>query len=470
MPQQPNILLVITDQQRGDCLGAAGHPVLMTPTMDAIGGAGVRFSRAYVTCPSCIAARRSILSGQFPATHGMVGYADGVEWDAPPTLPGVLRDAGYHTMMVGRSMHQHPVRKRYGYDQMITACHMGGTDYDDWLQAHAPLNTAGYYDGGLLHNDWTAKPFHLPETLHHTNWTVDMALDLLRKRDPSCPFFLTVSFLAPHPPLQPPAHYFERYLRTGVPAPVIGDWAQPPAHENLPVDADRIDLSPEAFHSMRAGYYGLINHVDDQLRRLLGHFQRMGWADYANTVILFVSDHGEMLGDHYCFRKSLPYEASAHIPFLLQAPARFGLGTHRVVDAPVCLEDVMPTLLDLAGASLPDTVEGRSLVPLLRGHTDHWRDCLHLEHAPHCHALTDGREKFVWHVETGREQFFDLASDPTECRDLIASPAHQARIDGWRARLITELRDRPEGFTDGHSLLPGRIYTPVLPHARPAPA
>jgi arylsulfatase len=466
MPQQPNILLIITDQQRGDCLSSAGHPVLLTPNMDAIGGAGARFSRAYVTCPSCIAARRSILSGQFPRTHGMVGYADGVEWNAPPTLPGVLRDAGYHTMMVGRSMHQHPVRKRYGYDQMITACHMGGTDYDEWLQAHAPLNTAGYYDGGLLHNDWTAKPFHLPETLHHTNWTVDMALEMLRKRDPSCPFFLTVSFLAPHPPLQPPAHYFERYLRTGVPTPVIGDWARPPAQDNLPVDAGCIDLSPEAFLSMRAGYYGLINHIDDQLRRLLGHFQRMGWGEYDNTVILFVSDHGEMLGDHYRFRKSLPYEASTHVPFLLQAPGRYGLDAGRVVDAPVCLEDIMPTLLDLAGVDIPDTVEGRSLLPLLRGETDHWRDSLHLEHAPNFHALTDGREKFIWHVADGREQFFDLTTDPTECRDCIADPEYHSRITWWRQRLITELRDRPEGFTDGERLIAGQEYRAVLQHAK----
>jgi arylsulfatase A-like enzyme len=343
---------------------------------------------------------------------------------------------------------------------------MGANDYEDWLRAQAPDGGANWYDGGLLHNDWTAKPFHLPEPLHQTNWTVNEALDFLRKRDPACPFFLTVSFLAPHPPLQPPAHYFERYLRTGAPAPAIGDWAQPPAQDGLPVDANHINLGPEAYLSMRAGYYGLINHIDDQLNRMLGHYQRMQGEAFRNTVILFTSDHGEMLGDHHLFRKRLPYEASARIPFLLRAPAACGLPRGQTIDAPVCLEDIMPTLLELAEVPIPETVEGRSLLPLLRGEDVPWRDYLHLEHAPLHQSLTDGREKFIWFVEDGREQFFDLADDPRECRNLIDDPTRQARIAEWRERLVAELRNRPEGFTDGERLIPGRAYGAVLPHAR----
>ena len=101
MPDRPNILFIMTDQQRGDCLSIDGHPYLLTPNMDSIAGAGVRFRKAYTTCPSCVAARRSLLSGQFPATHGIVGYRDGVEWDAPTTLPQALRDAGYQTQWIG---------------------------------------------------------------------------------------------------------------------------------------------------------------------------------------------------------------------------------------------------------------------------------------------------------------------------------------------------------------------------------
>src|SRR5690625_2466162 len=105
---RPNILLIMTDQQRGDCLSLAGHPCLLTPNMDAIGAAGAHFRRAYSTCPVCIPARRSLMSGQHPATNGMVGYKDFQEWNPPATLPGALRDAGYQTGLVWRNMHLHP--------------------------------------------------------------------------------------------------------------------------------------------------------------------------------------------------------------------------------------------------------------------------------------------------------------------------------------------------------------------------
>ena len=199
MDSRPNFLLIMSDQHRGDCLSIERHPVLLTPNMDSIGGAGVRFTRCYSPCPSCIAARRSLLSGQEPATTGMVGYRDGVEWEAPTTLPGALRNAGYQTYLVGRSMHQFPPRKRYGYDEMEVNCHMGASDHDDWLAQAGPQDSGGWFGGGVMHNDWTARPWHLDDHLHFTNWTVTRALRFLQRRDPSCPFFLTVSFIAPLP-------------------------------------------------------------------------------------------------------------------------------------------------------------------------------------------------------------------------------------------------------------------------------
>lgn len=438
----------MTDQQRGDCLGCEGHPALLTPNMDSIAGAGTRFSRAYSTCPVCIPARRSFLSGQFPATHGLLAYREGLEWNPPATLPGELSKAGYQTALVGRNMHQHPLRKRFGFDQMVLQC---GADYETWLAQHAPPGHGGQRGAGITNNDWTARPWHLPENLHYTNWTVTQAEEFLRTRDPSCPYFLVVSFLAPHPPLVPPACYFDRYLRANLPAPVIGDWAVPPG-KNLPVDSARINLTGEALRSMQAGYFGLINHVDDQIRRILNPVEQL--VDN-NTYILFTSDHGEMLGDHYLFRKSLPYEGSARIPFLIRGP---GIPANQVIDQPVCLEDVMPTVLDLAGVKIPKSVDGRSVVPLLNGKSQ-WRPYLHGEHAGTAHFLTDGVEKYIWWPADGREQFFDLRDDPTECRDL----ARTADLKPWRKRLIEKLRGRPEGFTDGKKLIPGRPYAPIIP-------
>ncbi len=460
--ERPNILLIMTDQQRGDCLSAAGHPVLLTPNMDAIGGRGVRFTQAYATCPSCIAARRSLLSGQFPGTHGLSGYQEGVAWHPPATLPGVLRDAGYQTVLVGRSMHQHPARKRFGYEEMVIHSHRdGSSDYLRFLHQNGLTTPDPWHGGGVMHNDWTARSFHMEERFHFTNWVTDEALRFLERRDPSCPFFLTVSYLAPHPPLQPPAFYFERYLRTGVPPPVIGDWARLPASGGIgdDVSADSIRLEGERLLCLRAGYYGLINHVDDQIRRLLNPV--IGIPRLApNTIVVFTSDHGEMLGDHYLFRKQLPYEPAARIPLMIADPRQKGR-RGRLVSEAVCLEDVMPTLLDLAGLSIPSCVEGRSLAPWIRGENPVWdRPWILLEHAPAFVALTDGREKFVWFVQTGREQYFDLTQDPEERHDGVQDTACADRVALWRERLVQALVGRPEGFSDGRRLIPGRPWKP----------
>ena len=472
---RPNILLIMTDQQRGDCLSIEDHPVLQTPQMDALAGAGARCTRAYTTCPSCVPARRSLMSGQHPAHTGMVGYKDGVEWEAPPPLlPQVMRDRGYQTALIGRNMHLHPKRKRYGFEHQHNADSFD-SEYGQWLKRNAPAHKFDYHSVGPTHNDWPARPWPLDEHMHATNYTVTEALRWLDRRDTTAPFFLTVQFIAPHPPLVPPAFYMDRYLRTGVPEPTIGDWAEPPKDDGRGGDPapNKVKLEGEALQSTRAAYYGLINHVDDQMRRLLRPFLGVpGWdaqPDLNNTWIIFTSDHGEMLGDHYGWRKSVPYEPSARIPMIVRGPKNSGIQPGTVVDQPVCLEDVMPTCLDIAGINIPESVDGRSILPLLRGERAEWRDHLHIEHAPKHQTVTDGKEKFVWLVATGEEQFFDLTQDPNETRNRINDPDCAARIDRWRSLLIEKLRDRPEGFTDGDKLIPGVEYTSELGHARRSP-
>jgi len=464
--ERPNILLVMTDQQRGDCLGVEGHPCLQTPNLDELASGGTRFTSAYSTCPVCIPARRSLLSGQYPHRHGMVGYADQCAWDPPGTLPGILRDAGYQTHLAGRSMHQHPPRKRFGYEEMV----LGQEDYSRWLSALLPVDTehdspGPYYSTGVAHNDWTARPWPHPEDLHQTNWTIQQARRFLRRRDPDCPFFLTVSFLAPHPPLIPPPFYFDRYLRATLPDPVIGNWAEPPPG-SFAVNATRVDLQGEALRSCQAGYFGLINHVDDQLHRLLYGIAGLPGFNPENTLVIFCSDHGEMLGDHYRFRKSLPYEGSARIPFLVRLPrSEEGARRGAVSEVPVCLEDILPTCLEAAGLPIPDWVDGCSLLPLLRGEASSvGREWIRIEMggtADAFHALTDGREKYIWFSRSGREQLFDLVRDPREMDDL-ASDAPE-RLDLWRSRLVEQLAQRPEGFVRDGELCPGRAHRKLIP-------
>ncbi len=476
MKKRPNILLIVTDQQRGDCLGITNNE-LLTPNMDNIALEGARFENCYTTCPQCEPARRSLMSGQFPSTHGIFANVGRNEWNEPSTLPSVLKTAGYHTYLVGRSMHTHPFRKRYGFDHMVlglrsdspTGVSSQDTDYGRFLKYNTKYHDcADYFQGGVMHNDWTARPWHLDEALHFTNWTIDQALNFLQDRDPSSPYFLAVTLLAPHPPLTPPSFYLERYLRMDLSKPHIGTWETPPENEGkgIAVDSHRVNLTGEAFKSCKAAYYGLINHIDDQLRRLINPTTGDRAVNVNDTIVIFTSDHGEMLGDHYCWSKRLPYEGSANIPLLIRAPKNIGIKNNNIINEAVCLEDIMPTVLDMAGVKVPDTVEGKSLYPLLRGEKTRLRKYVHIENAPNFHCLTDGMEKYIWFTGSGKEQFFNLREDPNECNDLINEGKAAERVSYWKEILIDELKGRPEGFSDGSDLIAGRDYPALLNRER----
>ena len=177
--QQPHILLITSDQHRGDCLGINGHPVVSAPNLDYLAASGTNFPRAYVEGPSCIAARRTILSGQKPVTHGMVTYRDGVPWEIEHTLPGELGRSGYQTQLVGK-LHMHPPRKRYGFDHMVWAnSPRGENDYTSWLHDSGIEAVAPGIAHGLDSNSWVARPSHLPEELEHTTWCTNEAMRFL---------------------------------------------------------------------------------------------------------------------------------------------------------------------------------------------------------------------------------------------------------------------------------------------------
>lgn len=470
---RPNILLITTDQQRGDCLGLDldGPNCLQTPNLDWIGRSGTHFRRGYAECPSCIPARRSLMTGTAPAANGGVGFR-GAQWDPPHTLAGELSAAGYQTEMIGK-LHLMPARKRYGFDhlQLADATRGADNDYVDWLQQYYHRNDV---DPGMAHgvsaNGWVGRPHHLPEEQMHTFWCIDRALNFLRKRDPTVPFFLNISFIDPHPPLTPPAHYYQRYIERDLPPPVVGDWAPKfdGAQKGLNPNAWEICLDAHDMHCARAAYYGMINFIDDQIGRLIQCTG--GMRDW---FVIFTSDHGEMLGDHNLYRKTWPYEASARVPFLMRAPAKWGYPQESVCQSPVGLQDIMPTLLDVAGIEIPDTCTGKSLLPVMRGETDRVRDCLHGEHSG-CyeykhgnHYITDGQHKYIWYSQTGQEHLFNLQEDPHETRDLARLNEAETLLTPWRNRLIEFLRDRPEGFTDGTKLIAGQPHNALLPDYEP---
>lgn len=471
---QPNILFIMPDQMRGDCLSLDGHPVLTTPNIDAIGVAGTYFRRGYTTCPSCIPARRALLTGQYPATNGLPGFRRSPLHPDTPLLPQCLADAGYVTAIVGRNMHQEPYEAPCGYHIRID----GSTYVDDDayacdLEAAYP-GQGGVKSHGISFNGYTARPWQFGDALHPTTWVSTRARRVIAEHDhAAAPLFLTASYYAPHPPLIPPACYLQRYLDQDLPPLAIGDHAVPPPDggRGLPVDSARCHLTGENQRYAQAAYYALIHHIDDQINWLVSDFRGAALSHRRPWVIIFSSDHGEMLGDHYLFRKCEPFEGSARVPFLIGADPALGLQRGAVCHSPVCLEDIMPTCLEFAGAPIPPGVDGRSLLPILRGQTDRVRDWLHGEHSP-CysqeqafHLLTDGRWKYIWRPLDGRELLFDLIADPGELRDLSTVSTAATTLAHCRARLIATLRDRPEGFVADGALVPGRDYPALLPHA-----
>lgn len=478
MPRQtrPNIILITTDQHRGDCLGIEGHPVLQTPNLDWLARSGTRFRRGYSECPSCIPARRVLMSGQGPAVNGMVGMT-GVEWNPPHTLAGELSRAGYQTQLVGK-LHFLPFRKRYGFEHMeladsarrSTGPSPAPNDYMEWLAENTSVSTV---EPGVAHgvsaNGWVARPNHLPEHLTHTFWCASKAMEFIEKRDPEAPFFLNISFIDPHPPLTPPQIYYDRYMQQDLPGPVVGDWAPEfdGPEKGMDIIGSRVCLDEQMNKQARAGYYGLINHVDDQVGRIVDFLQRSGVLD--NTMILFTSDHGEMLGDHNMYRKTYPYEASARVPFFVRPAKTMECPSDVVSQAPVGLQDVLPTVFDAAGVDIPESVTGRSLLPFMRGESDvAWRDVLHGEHAGHydyeegAHYLTDGHSKYVWFSQTGREHLFDLDEDPNELHDM-SMDSGTGQLEPWRQRLAEELKERPEEFVQDGRLVVGQPHDKLVP-------
>ena len=235
-----------------------------------------------------------------------------------------------------------------------------------------------------------------------------------------------------------------------------GNWEEdfPNTQNGLPVNAWRVDPNTRPIREYRAGYYGCIEQIDHQIGRLIYKLPK-------NTIIIFLSDHGEMLGDHGWIRKRSAYEGSARIPFMIWMPPAYakelGIKQGTVVDTPVEIMDVMPTILDIAGIEIPEGVDGMSLLDVMRGkETDRTYihgECARLETiGTGTQFVTDGHEKYIWYPALGKEQFFDLREDPQELNDLAKTGGHEERIALWRQRLISELEGRPEGFVENGKL------------------
>ncbi len=468
---RPNILLIMADQLRGDCMGADGNKAIRTPHLDRIAAEGVRFRSAYSSTPTCTPARSALLTGLSPWHHGLLGTGPVAE-HYPCEMPQALRDAGYYTMCIGKT-HFTPQRNGHGFHRLLLdeAARADSpefrSDYQAWFLSEAP---ARQYDiTGLDWNGYESKAYALPERLHPTHWTGESAVRFIDTYAQQEPFFLTVSFHRPHSPYDPPERFLRMYENADLPKASVGAWAGKYAPRSD--DSRRPwhgDLGAEQVRQSRQGYYGSVSFVDEEIGRILESLEKRGWLE--DTLIVFTADHGDMTGDHHLWRKSYAYEASARIPMLLRWPAGLGAAQPGVVRSQVAeLRDVLPTFLDAAGVPAPRQLDGKSLLPLARDEKAPWREFIDLEHdicyAPenHWNALTDGRRKYIFHAQRGEEQFFDLEKDPHELIDLASSPEHSGEVRQWRTRLTEHFAERGEPFLKDGRLAARPKGTPFSP-------
>lgn len=483
MPDHPNVLFIVADQWRGDCLGIAGHPDVKTPYFDTLADSGMCFRHAYTATPTCIPARAALYTGMAQEHHRRVGYLDGVRWDYPNTLAGSFANAGYQCHCAGK-LHVHPLRNSVGYHSVDlhdgylhyyrrAACtyeedQRNADDYYHWLKNELGVE-ADPTATGIECNSWVGRPWIYDEKYHPTRWTTDRAIDFLRKRDRDKPFFLTVSYVRPHAPFDAPEPFWALYRGKKLSPPRHGDWEDPTRYkyggriaysETGPVDTELQQLA-------QMGYYASITQIDYELRRLQDALYSHGLLD--NTVIFFTSDHGEMLCDHGYYRKSLPFEGSARVPMILYAPSavRAQSGVVRSCDVTgrlAELRDVMPTLLSLCGLPVPETVDGLDLL----GETFE-RDYIHGEHlydGGSCQWIVTDHDKFVWFSNNDRKLYFDLRADPDENHNAIADVACRERVCALEDILIRELSWREEGFVQNGRLTPGVPCKAVLDRAK----
>ena len=380
------------------------------------------------------------MTGCPPRDHGDRTFQVTRRMPAVPTMAQCFRDAGYQAYAVGK-LHVYPQRDRIGFDDVVLAeegrPQWGVTDdYEVYL---GQQGFAGrQFDHGMSNNEYLTRPWHLPEDCHVTNWATREMARMIRRRDPDRPGFWYLSYAHPHPPLAPLAAYWDMYAGQEPDWPVCGAWAANP--QDMPY---RLQLQHDGWHCRQPveiqralqAFYALCTHIDHQLRLVLGTLREEGILD--NTIIMFTADHGDMLGRHGLWAKRLFYEYSANVPLLLMGAMhdqrlRSGATDDRLVG----WQDVMPTLLGLAGLPVPDSVVGRSIV------TGAERDYLYgecLEDVMATRMIRQGPYKLIYYAAGNHIQLFDVQADPEELEDLSMCPEQAGIREQLTQRLIAEL-------------------------------
>jgi len=440
MNKKPNVLMIAVDHWPARLLGVAGHPVIKTPTLNTLASNGIRFTNCYSDCPICIPARRTLMTGTTPRTHGDRVYSDRMPMPDVPTLAQSFRDAGYQAYAVGK-LHVYPQRNRIGFDDVILAeeaRYQFGIvdDYQTWLGENGYLGKE--YLHGMGNNVYYTRPWHLPEEAHSTNWTTREMIRMIKRKDPTKPAFFYTSYVHPHPPLVPLQCYLDMYNPANIDEPFSGEWTEDDIFPVKAMKHTKGTYTKDETMAARRAFYALCTHIDHQLRLLIGTLREEKLLD--DTIILFTCDHGDMLGNHGMYGKQVFYEDSCNVPLIISGKMLEKYqGT--IDDRLACLEDIMPTLLNLCGIQIPETVEGRSLFSETK------RDSLFCEISEGDMAtrmVRNDRYKLIYYPVGNYIQLFDLESDPLEEKNLAEVPQYAEIQEKLTAFLISNLYNGDE--------------------------
>ena len=409
--EKPNIVLLLTDDQRWDMLGCAGHPIIHTPNMDKLAGKGVRFKNVFVTTSICAASRASIFTGLVERTHGYTfGKQPVPEGYTNNSYPALLRAAGYRTGFAGK----------YGVDMV------GGRQkiFDSFVELDRNPYFKEQPDGSMR---------------HLTDITGDKAIEFLRTCRPGQPFCLSVSFNAPHAEDSDSRQYIwpksvdHFYRDVTIPKPKL---ASPAFFEAQP-EFLRKSLNrkrwywrfdtPEKYQKMVKGYYRMISGIDAVIGRMMEELKKLSMDK--NTIIILTSDNGYFLGERGYAGKWVPYEDSLRVPLIICDPRADGaIFVRGATPGQMALNiDIAPTILELAGVPIPSMMQGRSLVPILKGNKPRWREDFFFEHLmehpeiPKCEGIRTEDWKYIRYIgqQPIYEELYDLKNNKLETHNLI---------------------------------------------------
>jgi arylsulfatase A-like enzyme len=460
--QPPNIIFIITDQQRYDTIRALGFDYMETPNLDRLVAEGVSFSDCHVTAASCAPARASLFTGYYPHTTGVLKNAD--RWQH--SWIELLRDAGYHTTNIGK-MHTWPFETELGFDERYVVENKdryleGRYYFDEWdkalrfrglvKQQREQYRQLPDYRERLGAFDW-----QLPEDAHSDMFLGDLAVWWIKNHPRTEPLFLQIGFPGPHPPYDPTPRYAAPYLERDLPLLDVSEQeldSQPPPLKELRLHNTRVDhdslvhvLEPtrKQRHRQRAHYLANVTMIDEKIGQIMEALRGNGYLE--NAVVVFTSDHGDCLTDHGHSQKWTMYEQITRVPLIAWSPDRFPGG--RTVDSLWQQMDIGATLLELAGVETPSTCEAKTMLPALYGTDWSGRTYVFSEQAKdgiltHTEFMTMVRSdawKLVHFLDEPYGQLFDLIHDPDEKHDLWNAPSavdikHEllAVLREWRIR------------------------------------